>query len=84
VKEALGPKLERWASDRGLTTLNLMVDAKTGETVDALMGGNAPLPSTKLWEASVFSRYVRDSPVLFDLRALQELPEVNDWNRKLK
>jgi hypothetical protein len=84
VDEALGLRVEEWASDRGLSTLNVFVDAKSGMTVDALMGGHTELPSAEIWQESAFSKFVNDSPVLFDLRSMQRLPEMNQWNNQIK
>jgi len=84
VDEALGLELDNWASERGMSTLNIFVDAKSGNTVDALMGGHTALPSTETWQQSAFSKFVNDSPVLFDLRSMQRLPEMNQWNNRIK
>jgi len=84
VDEALGLELDNWASERGMSTLNIFVDAKSGKTVDALMGGHTALPSNEIWQHSAFSKFVNDSPVLFDLRSMQRLPEMNKWNSRLK
>lgn len=84
VEEALGLRLEHWASERGLSTINVFVDAKAGQMVNALMGGTTALPWTNIWEQSAFAPYVKDSPVLFDLRPLRKMPEVNDWYYELQ
>ncbi|MEO9870198.1 hypothetical protein [Ekhidna sp.] len=83
VKEALGLKITNWGREKGMNTMNVFIDAVQGETRDALMGGETPLQSTEVWEASPFRKYV-DKPALFDLRPLRGHPDLENMNYRIR
>ncbi|MEM8887890.1 MAG: hypothetical protein AAGD28_07875, partial [Bacteroidota bacterium] len=84
VERALGLQLDEWAQNQGMTTTNIFVDAMSGETRDALMGGTTEISTGALWKKSPFGSFVKDQPILFSLTALKGHPELEEASGKIK
>ena len=84
VKEALGLMVHKWALEQGMTTTALSVNALEGETLNPIFGTKEPLSGTARWKSSVFGQLVGDDPVLFDLRAIRNHPEVEGLSKRFQ
>lgn len=74
VEKALGLRIDDWAKQREKKTLNVLVDAQKGQTVDPLLGTKTEL-STAMWGEAIFKDYLLESQAtLFDLRPLKSHP----------
>jgi len=76
VEKALGLRIDDWAKQRGKKTVNVLVDAQKGQTINPLLGTSAELSDNNIWEETIFKKYLLNSQAtLFDLRPLKSHPE---------
>ncbi len=85
VQEAFGLRLSRWASARGLSTLNLFMDCHGGQLRDGFLGRAVDCDNYLSGDSDVFAPYLAQSGyTLFDLRPLRSLPGLEQLPKRLK
>jgi hypothetical protein len=85
VKEALGLRIDNWASEQQKRTINVFVDAAHGQTIHPLLGTTTESPGNKTWEKTIFQDYLLDSQAtLFDLRPLKGHPETKPMSNRIR
>lgn len=84
VEKALGLRIDNWAEQRQKKTLNVLVDALKGQTINPLLGTSTELNTENTWGKAIFKDYLLDSQAtLFDLRPLKSHPAKKTMSNKI-
>lgn len=83
--QAFGARVSQWATQHGMTTLNVFVDCRGGELRDVILDRAVPCDTYLDGDADVFGAHLIDGrDTLFDLRPLRNLPDLKQLPKKVQ